>query len=182
MFLKDLIPAKPISCRHSLSSLCSSRIRPNCQKRYTWTTCQSLVLRPNSHTKGQGGLLEVVAALNLHHYPLPLFRGTQVFSKSAFREKSSLIVTWVTRHVPRVVGSFSSSETRLMNCLELKSHANPERYGYGTQQLSPGSAQTAVEGLGSTFLVELSQGHRHGRDRYHAFQLQTPIAVRVCTF
>lgn len=53
---------------------------------------------------------------------------------------------------------------------------------YNTQHLSPNSAQTVVEGLGSTFSVHHIRPHGDGRDRYYAFQLVDPVAVRVCTF
>lgn len=63
-----------------------------------------------------------------------------------------------------------------------RSHANFQMFRYDTQHLSPNSAQTVVEGLGSTFMVHHIRPHGDGRDRYYAFQLINPIAVRVCTF
>ena len=50
---------------------------------------------------------------------------------------------------------------------------------YYTQALSPLSAQRATEGLESNFLVERVQSYDSGRERYYAFQLKTPVAVRI---
>jgi len=50
---------------------------------------------------------------------------------------------------------------------------------YDTQALSPTSAQRATEGLESNFSVDRVQSHDSGRERYYAFQLRTPVAVRI---
>ena len=50
---------------------------------------------------------------------------------------------------------------------------------YYTQALSPTSAERATEGLESNFSVDLVQSHDSGRDKYFAFQLRTPVAVRI---
>ncbi len=50
---------------------------------------------------------------------------------------------------------------------------------YYTQALSPTSAQRATEGLESNFCVDRVQSHDSGRERYYAFQLRTPVAVRI---
>ncbi len=50
---------------------------------------------------------------------------------------------------------------------------------YYTQALSPTSAQRAIEGLESNFCVDRVQSHDSGRERYYAFQLRTPVAVRI---
>lgn len=41
------------------------------------------------------------------------------------------------------------------------------------------SAQRATEGLESSFSVDLVQGYDSGRERYYAFQLGTPVSVRI---
>lgn len=50
---------------------------------------------------------------------------------------------------------------------------------YYTQALSPTSAQRATEGLEANFSVDRVQRLDSGRERYYAFQLRTPVAVRV---
>ena len=53
---------------------------------------------------------------------------------------------------------------------------------YDTQYLSPTSAQRAIEGLRSSdFVVDRVQSHGFGQDRYFAFQLSAPTAVRLYT-
>lgn len=50
---------------------------------------------------------------------------------------------------------------------------------YFTQALSPTSARRATEGLESSFSVDRVQSQGSGRERYYAFQLGTPVAVRI---
>lgn len=52
-------------------------------------------------------------------------------------------------------------------------------FRYDTKHLSPNSARTAVEGLRSTFIVEDIKPFEDGRERYYAFRMKKPIAVRV---
>ena len=51
---------------------------------------------------------------------------------------------------------------------------------YDTRNLSPNSAQKVVQGFESTFFVDKLLPHGDGRDKYWAFELKKPIAVRVC--
>ena len=50
---------------------------------------------------------------------------------------------------------------------------------YDTQNLSPNTARRAIDGLESDFLVDRVQSHGSGLERYYAFQLKAPFAVRV---
>ena len=50
---------------------------------------------------------------------------------------------------------------------------------YHIQALSPLSAHRAAEGLESNFSVGRVQSYGSGRERYYAFQLRTPVAVRI---
>lgn len=50
---------------------------------------------------------------------------------------------------------------------------------YYTQALSPTSAQRATEGLESNFFVDTVQSLDSGREKYYAFQLKIPVAVRI---
>jgi hypothetical protein len=50
---------------------------------------------------------------------------------------------------------------------------------YDTQNLSPGSAQRATEGLLSEFFVDRLQSHETSRGTYYAFQLKKPVSVRI---
>ena len=65
----------------------------------------------------------------------------------------------------------------------LPSQINPVRSftgrQYYTQALSPVSAQRATEGLESNFAVDRVQSYDSGRERYYAFQLRLPVAVRI---
>ena len=50
---------------------------------------------------------------------------------------------------------------------------------YNTQNLSPGSASRAAEGLRSEFFVDRLQSHESSRGTYYAFQLKKPVSVRI---
>ena len=50
---------------------------------------------------------------------------------------------------------------------------------YDTQQLSPLSAQRATEGIEAGFIFHSLKSIKEGQDRYVAFQLYIPVAVRV---
>lgn len=50
---------------------------------------------------------------------------------------------------------------------------------YNTQNLSPGSASRAAEGLLSEFFVDRLQRHESSRGTYYAFQLKKPVSVRI---
>ena len=50
---------------------------------------------------------------------------------------------------------------------------------YYTQALSPLSARRATEGLESNFAVDRVQSYDSGREKYYAFQLRLPVAVRI---
>ncbi len=58
----------------------------------------------------------------------------------------------------------------------VRSHTGRQYY---TQALSPLSARRATEGLESNFSVDRVQSYDSGREKYYAFQLRTPVAVRV---
>ena len=50
---------------------------------------------------------------------------------------------------------------------------------YSTEALSPVSARRATEGLESTFSIDRIGSQDSGLERYFAFQLRTPVAVRI---
>ena len=50
---------------------------------------------------------------------------------------------------------------------------------YDTQHLSPVSAERAAEGIEASFIFHSLASMTDGRDRYIAFQLYVPVAVRV---
>ena len=50
---------------------------------------------------------------------------------------------------------------------------------YYTQPLTPMSARRAIEGLEANFSVDRVQDYDSGREKYYAFQLRTPVAVRI---
>ena len=50
---------------------------------------------------------------------------------------------------------------------------------YDTQHLSPVSAERAAEGIEANFIFHSLTSMTDGRDRYMAFQLYIPVAVRV---
>lgn len=50
---------------------------------------------------------------------------------------------------------------------------------YNTDNLSPGSASRAAEGLLSEFFVDRLQSHESSRGTYYAFQLKKPVSVRI---
>ncbi|KAL2049768.1 hypothetical protein ABVK25_009991 [Lepraria finkii] len=58
----------------------------------------------------------------------------------------------------------------------IRSHSGIQ---YDTQMLSPTSSRRAAEGLQSEFMVDRLEGFNFGRDRYYAFQLSKPVAVRI---
>ena len=55
----------------------------------------------------------------------------------------------------------------------------PSGLQYDTQLLSPTSASRVHEGLESSFSVDRVQAVATGRHGYYAFQLSTPVAVRI---
>lgn len=55
----------------------------------------------------------------------------------------------------------------------------PSGLHYGTQLLSPTSASRAAEGLESSFTVDRVQSLTSEGHGYYAFQLSTPVAVRI---
>lgn len=78
-----------------------------------------------------------------------------------------------TRVLPPPIGSAQAS---LPGSAPVQSYTGRQYY---TQALSPTSAQRATEGLESNFCVDRVQSHDSGRERYYAFQLRTPVAVRI---
>ena len=50
---------------------------------------------------------------------------------------------------------------------------------YDTQRLSPTSAERAAEGIEAGFIFQSLQSMIDGQDRYLAFQLHMPVAIRV---
>ena len=50
---------------------------------------------------------------------------------------------------------------------------------YDTQNLSPVSAERAAEGIEAGFILHSLKSMTDGRDRYVAFQLHIPVAIRV---
>ena len=50
---------------------------------------------------------------------------------------------------------------------------------YDTQNLSPGSAQRATEGLLSEYCVDRLRSHETSQGTYYAFQLKKPVSVRI---
>ena len=52
-------------------------------------------------------------------------------------------------------------------------------FHYDTQHLSPASAGRAAEGIEAGFILHKLRRITDGQDRYIAFQLYTPVAVRV---
>lgn len=50
---------------------------------------------------------------------------------------------------------------------------------YDTQRLSPISAERAAEGIEAGFIFQNLQSMIDGQDRYLAFQLHIPVAIRV---
>jgi len=55
----------------------------------------------------------------------------------------------------------------------------PSGLQYDTQLLSPTSASRVTEGLESSFTVDRVQSLASGHYGYYAFQLSTPVAVRI---
>ena len=52
-------------------------------------------------------------------------------------------------------------------------------FHYDTRHLSPVSAERAAEGIEAGFILHSLENMTDGRDRYIAFQLHIPVAIRV---
>ena len=52
-------------------------------------------------------------------------------------------------------------------------------FRYDTQHLSPVSAERAAEGIEAGFILHSLKSMTDGRDRYIAFQLHVPVAIRI---
>ena len=145
------------------------------------TKC-SLSLRPKLLSRECDGLLEVGAAVYLYHPMRPLCPATQVFSKCANRSKFSQVEFQVARHISQINDSPPriSSYMWIYEFQEVLLNRN-ELCRYDTRNLSPESAQTVVRGFGSTLFVDKLLPQGDGRDKYWAFELKKPIAVRVST-
>ena len=86
-------------------------------------------------------------------------------------------VTRSQAHLPqRQGGRRRPDRTPLPLTLPIPGYAG---FRYNTQHLSPVSAERATEGIEAGFMFHSLKSITDGQDRYIAFQLHVPIAVRV---
>lgn len=76
------------------------------------------------------------------------------------------------------------SRTRGGHAMHTTTRSNTPIHGhsgllYDAQNLSPGSAQRATEGLLSEYFVDQLRSHETSQGTYYAFQLKKPVSVRI---
>lgn len=158
--------------------------------------CQPVLLHkeyssPHSVTKlgrtlGTKGLQPFKSSLQLtlffHHLllmsvPSRIFRNLNrdAMSGTRFQPHFSQQSSW---RVPRDRGrgDHRSGRASLPPALPIPGYAGIH---YDTQQLSPVSARRAAEGIEAGFIFEGLESITDGQDRYIAFQLHIPVAIRV---